>query len=91
MASINLKYPELVLSQFADTGTYAKVTIASSKAINYTSDWLIILASLIRDSETGGTHLSVMFYTSEGHNQGSHLGANGNTDARHSQREGERD
>ncbi|XP_076835173.1 mutS protein homolog 4 isoform X2 [Brachyhypopomus gauderio] len=25
MSSINLKYPELVLSQFADTGTYAKV------------------------------------------------------------------
>ncbi|XP_074517293.1 mutS protein homolog 4 isoform X2 [Sebastes fasciatus] len=25
MASLNLKYPELVLSQFADTGTYAKV------------------------------------------------------------------
>ncbi|KAF7201854.1 mutS protein homolog 4 [Nothobranchius furzeri] len=25
MASFNLKYPELVLSQFADTGTYAKV------------------------------------------------------------------
>ncbi|KPP69973.1 mutS protein4-like [Scleropages formosus] len=25
MASINLKFPELVLSQFADTGTYAKV------------------------------------------------------------------
>ncbi|KAK7141971.1 hypothetical protein R3I94_011613 [Phoxinus phoxinus] len=25
MASINVKYPELVLSQFADTGTYAKV------------------------------------------------------------------
>ncbi|XP_028251785.1 mutS protein homolog 4 [Parambassis ranga] len=25
MASINLNYPELVLSQFADTGTYAKV------------------------------------------------------------------
>ena len=25
MASINLKCPELVLSQFADTGTYAKV------------------------------------------------------------------
>lgn len=26
MASFNLKYPELVLSQFSDTGTYAKVT-----------------------------------------------------------------
>lgn len=25
MASINMKCPELVLSQFADTGTYAKV------------------------------------------------------------------
>ncbi|XP_032356934.1 mutS protein homolog 4 [Etheostoma spectabile] len=25
MASLNLKYPELILSQFADTGTYAKV------------------------------------------------------------------
>ncbi|XP_049595657.1 mutS protein homolog 4 [Syngnathus scovelli] len=25
MASLNVKYPELVLSQFADTGTYAKV------------------------------------------------------------------
>lgn len=25
MASVNLKCPELVLSQFADTGTYAKV------------------------------------------------------------------
>ncbi|XP_061649838.1 mutS protein homolog 4 isoform X3 [Phyllopteryx taeniolatus] len=25
MASVNLKFPELVLSQFADTGTYAKV------------------------------------------------------------------
>ena len=25
MASINLKCPELILSQFADTGTYAKV------------------------------------------------------------------
>lgn len=28
MASLNLRYPELVLSQFADTGTYAKVTNA---------------------------------------------------------------
>lgn len=26
MVSFNLKCPELVLSQFADTGTYAKVT-----------------------------------------------------------------
>lgn len=26
MASLNLRCPELVLSQFADTGTYAKVT-----------------------------------------------------------------
>lgn len=26
MASINLKCPELMLSQFADTGTYAKVS-----------------------------------------------------------------
>lgn len=31
MASINLKYPELILSQFADTGTYAKVTNRLSK------------------------------------------------------------
>lgn len=28
MASLNLRCPELVLSQFADTGTYAKVTCA---------------------------------------------------------------
>lgn len=28
MASLNLRCPELVLSQFADTGTYAKVTSA---------------------------------------------------------------
>lgn len=34
MASLNLKCPELVLSQFADTGTYAKVTYALSKAVN---------------------------------------------------------
>lgn len=27
MASINVRCPELVLSQFADTGTYAKVKI----------------------------------------------------------------
>lgn len=27
MASINMKCPELVLSQFADTGTYAKVNM----------------------------------------------------------------
>ena len=32
MASLNLKCPELVLSQFADTGTYAKVT--QSQLIN---------------------------------------------------------
>lgn len=30
MASFNLKCPELVLSQFADTGTYAKVINAPS-------------------------------------------------------------
>ncbi|XP_036980935.1 mutS protein homolog 4 isoform X3 [Acanthopagrus latus] len=33
MASLNLKYPELVLSQFADTGTYAKPCIVLLKVI----------------------------------------------------------
>lgn len=32
MASLNMKCPELVLSQFADTGTYAKVTQSLFKA-----------------------------------------------------------
>lgn len=31
MASLNLRCPELVLSQFADTGTYAKVAHALSQ------------------------------------------------------------
>lgn len=34
MASLNLKYPELVLSQFSDTGTYTKVTLTLFRTIN---------------------------------------------------------
>ena len=33
IASLNLKCPELILSQFADTGAYAKVML--SKALTY--------------------------------------------------------
>lgn len=51
MASLNLKCPELVLSQFADTGAYAKVTHALSKAVNYMLDRLLITATLCRDWE----------------------------------------
>lgn len=48
MASINLKCPELVLSQFADTGTYAKVTSTlyfNQKLLNFTHSffyWLFV-------------------------------------------------
>ncbi len=35
MASLNLKCPELVLSQFADTGTYAKVNHAMPEVKKY--------------------------------------------------------
>ncbi len=85
MASLNLKCPELVLSQFADTGTYAKVTHVLSNARNYMLGRLLIIATLCRDSKIEGTPVSVKYYSSEGRNQDSHLGATGDTDARHSQ------
>lgn len=85
MASLNLKCPELILSQFADTGTYAKVTHTFSKAITYMLDWLLIMVTLIRDCMIEGPPVSVNCYVSKGHNQDSHLGTTGNTDARHSQ------
>ena len=47
--------------------------------------------TLSRGSKIEETPVSVICYFSEGHNQDSHLGAIGNTDARHSQWEGERD
>lgn len=46
MASLNLRCPELVLSQFADTGTYAKVTNA-------------LYSLLVLRARIGSTHVSV--------------------------------
>lgn len=46
MASLNLRCPELVLSQFADTGTYAKVTNA-------------LYSLLVLRAKIGTTHVSV--------------------------------
>lgn len=45
MASINLKCPELVLSQFADTGTYAKVTglfYFNHKLLNFSPEFFCL-------------------------------------------------
>lgn len=78
MASVNLRCPELVLSQFADTGTYAKVTNA------------IYLLSFIH-AKIDTTHVSVTCFFSTGYNQDPYPCATGDTDARHSQREGKRD
>lgn len=47
MASLNLKCPELVLSQFADTGTYAKVTHALSYLCYKLHAWLTVDHSCI--------------------------------------------
>lgn len=69
MASIDLKCPELVLSQFADTGTYAKVN-------QLISSWVIIRHE---------THKELFIFPFEGDNQASHLDADGNPDARYSQ------
>lgn len=46
MASLNLRCPELVLSQFADTGTYAKVTNA-------------LCSLLVTRAQIDTTHVSV--------------------------------
>lgn len=45
MAYINLKCPELVLSQFADTGTYAKVMRTlyfNQKLLNFTHSFCFL-------------------------------------------------
>lgn len=46
MASVNLKCPELVLSQFADTGTYAKVASKlyfNHKLLNFTNYYYFLI------------------------------------------------
>lgn len=72
MASVNLRCPELVLSQFADTGTYAKVTNA-----------LYLL--LVIHAKIDTTHVSVTWFFCTGYNQDPYPCATGDTDARHSQ------
>lgn len=78
MASLNLRCPELVLSQFADTGTYAKVTSA-------------LYLHLVIHTKINATLVSVTFLFSAGYNQDTHPCTTGDPDARHSQWEGKRD
>lgn len=72
MASLNLRCPELVLSQFADTGTYAKVTSA-------------LYLQLVIRTKIDATLVSVTSFFSAGYNQDTHPCTTGDTDARHSQ------
>lgn len=72
MASLNLRCPELVLSQFADTGTYAKVTSA-------------LYLHLVMHTKIDATLVSVTFLFSTGYNQDTHPCTTGDPDARHSQ------
>lgn len=68
MATLNLRCPELILSQFADTGAYAKVTSAFYLQF-------VICAKI---------EAIITSFFSAGYNQDTHPCTTGDTDARHS-------